>query len=258
MTYREDPSDRRAFLAQLREARTNPEVLEQLEADTVEPTAVALVAQIEPADEVMTLGELLDALDRAGARLRFTDGELRIEPDSVTRNPAIGAAVALHRQQLIAEAAGRTSGHRTGFCDQCGQPALIGVAQRGGTPCRLTPGCNGRHQHRGTQPPSTPLHRVDDMPTARQAGRAQTPQRLGAGRQKVLAALAELGTATDHTVAEYAEMPTGSAAKRRLELQRAGLVEEAGRSTSPNGSPATLWRLTDQGRRTAGRSGDAA
>ena len=66
------------------------------------------------------------------------------------------------------------------------------------------------------------------------------------GKRRVLAFLnARSGEAfTDHEIAEATGMDKGSASKRRLDLQRDGLVEFAGAwGTTPTGSSARKWRL---------------
>lgn len=135
-------------------------------------------------------------------------------------------------------------------CDVCGETSLV---LRGATrPCRMTPGCPGRHQpatmHRLSEISDAPLHRVDDGPTARIAAKQQTPRRLNETRLRVLAALEQIGPATDHVIADHADMILSSAAKRRGDLTKLGLVEEAGRSVAPSGTPATTWRITSAGR----------
>lgn len=65
------------------------------------------------------------------------------------------------------------------------------------------------------------------------------------GKARVLAFLrANPGRAfTDHKIAEHTGLCQGSAAKRRLDCQRDGLVEFAEEwGTSPSGSPARKWR----------------
>lgn len=64
------------------------------------------------------------------------------------------------------------------------------------------------------------------------------------GKRRVLAFLREhQGAFTDHDIAAGTGLCQGSASKRRLDLQRDGLVvfaEEWG--TTPTGSPARKWR----------------
>jgi hypothetical protein len=54
---------------------------------------------------------------------------------------------------------------------------------------------------------------------------------------------------TDFGTAECCGRPQSSTGSRRVELQRAGLIEPTGETRlSPNGSPAMIWRLTAAGR----------
>lgn len=66
------------------------------------------------------------------------------------------------------------------------------------------------------------------------------------GKRKVLAFLCANSwrSWTDHEIATGAGMDKGSASKRRLDLQRDGVVEFAGEwGTTPTGSSARRWRL---------------
>lgn len=66
------------------------------------------------------------------------------------------------------------------------------------------------------------------------------------GKRRVLAFLRANSwrSWTDHEIAIGAGMDKGSASKRRLDLQRDGLVEFAGEwGTTPTGSSARRWRL---------------
>ncbi len=73
--------------------------------------------------------------------------------------------------------------------------------------------------------------------------------RTGTQRRRVLAAIADSpGGLTDHELAEKTGLYLYSAAPRRTELLRGGWVRDSGaRRTTPLGSEAVVWTLTDAG-----------
>lgn len=74
--------------------------------------------------------------------------------------------------------------------------------------------------------------------------------RTGTQRRKVLEAIAAADEdgLTDHQVAETTGIYLYSAAPRRTELVRGGWVRDSGRRRStPHGSEAVVWILTDEG-----------
>lgn len=94
------------------------------------------------------------------------------------------------------------------------------------------------------------LARTTDPATSHEA--APGSARRSAGQRLVLDALAAHGPGTDFDLAEWTGRQQTSMGKRRLELQRAGLVEPTGgRRPSPSGSAALVWRLTAEGYRAA-------
>jgi len=104
--------------------------------------------------------------------------------------------------------------------------------------------------------PSGPTARNTDPETAKMAGAAQTPAKMGAGRRKVLMCLFRWPSGlSDFDYLPRCGMIQTSAGKRRVELQRAGLVEQVPGEygTSPSGSKVALWRLTHEGRNLAVR-----
>lgn len=84
--------------------------------------------------------------------------------------------------------------------------------------------------------------RPGDPETSWQAARLTDRQK---GMRRVLDFLtARRGEAfTDHQIAENTGMDKGSSSKRRLDLEREGLVEFAGEwGRTPNGAQARKWR----------------
>lgn len=92
------------------------------------------------------------------------------------------------------------------------------------------------------------LVRNSDPDTSRDAAAKQTPGRRARGQWLVLDALARRGPLTDFEHEAINGLIQTSAGKRRVELQRKGLVErtEARRAT-PSGSTAIVWRITRAG-----------
>ena len=93
-------------------------------------------------------------------------------------------------------------------------------------------------------PNPAPMVRSGDPITSRLAAKKADINR---GQQCVLAALTRLVTGTDEDIEnapECAQMGRGSARKRRLELQRAGLVVHCGFSFEPR--RMMVFRVVEQ------------
>lgn len=90
-------------------------------------------------------------------------------------------------------------------------------------------------------------------PVTSMAAAADATKRLPRTRSLVLAALATLRQATDFELADATGLQQTSAGKRRLELERAGLVERVVGVTrpAPSGSAAQVWQITPAGVRAA-------
>lgn len=98
-----------------------------------------------------------------------------------------------------------------------------------------------------------PVARASDPWTSHAAGRqAADPKNLTDAQGCVLSALAS-NRRTDHEVAAVKRMHGGTAAKRRLDLQRAGLVRpvvvdgETLTRPTPHGRRAIVWEATEAG-----------
>ncbi len=95
---------------------------------------------------------------------------------------------------------------------------------------------------------AAPTARKTDPETSAQAAELATLS-ASAGRLKAARALRH-DNMTDFEVAKYTGVQQTSIGKRRLELQRAGLVEpQMGmKRLAPSGAWAQVWRLTNAGR----------
>jgi hypothetical protein len=96
-----------------------------------------------------------------------------------------------------------------------------------------------------------PTHRAADPDTSKRAGR-KNPVRRGTDRALVLLAHAAAMPhgLTDHELAALLRRQINSVGKRRLELQRStpAYIEATGMNrVSPAGSPATVYRITEDG-----------
>lgn len=92
---------------------------------------------------------------------------------------------------------------------------------------------------------AVPAVRATDPWTSKAAGQ-RVSQNASNTRARVLRALVDHWQA--HREGLTLQIPSTSAGKRRLELQRAGLVELAdGVGTPRNGAAALMWQPTDQG-----------
>lgn len=104
-----------------------------------------------------------------------------------------------------------------------------------------------------TVPPHlvSPLHRGGDLDTARAAAAAFTGAHLNDTQFTVLDAIVRSLTGlADHQHAALNGLGQDTAGKRRLELQRKGLIVqvEGERFTTPRGKDAAIWQATNAGR----------
>lgn len=98
----------------------------------------------------MDLHQLLDHLDHHHVRLHVGAGRLHlIGPARIATDPEVGAAITEHKTLLMAHIIGTRTGHTIGFCTTCNAAVITHYRPSGKAPtCRLTPGCDGRHQPR--------------------------------------------------------------------------------------------------------------
>lgn len=131
--------------------------------------------------------------------------------------------------------------------------AVVVIARAAGTRLKVKTLATGGvlivegHHVRGAK------HRHGDPDTAVAAAQAQTEERVTANQWKVLWALYDAGAAglVDDAHFQINKLIATSAGKRRLELQRMGLVESTGqKGKTGQHSDAIRWRLTDEGRKT--------
>lgn len=98
--------------------------------------------------------------------------------------------------------------------------------------------------------PGDPRYRTGDMPTARAAADAQTPEKLSKSRRAALTALANAGATglTDFELAERTGYAATSIGGRRKDLRNWGWVVDTGTTRlSPSQAPATVWAITTAG-----------
>lgn len=79
-------------------------------------------------------------------------------------------------------------------------------------------------------------------PTSIAAAAAIRPARPNL-REKVYAAIAEHGPLTDEQLADLLEMNPSTVRPRRIELQRAGRIHEAGKTKTKSGRKAVTWNV---------------
>lgn len=96
--------------------------------------------------------------------------------------------------------------------------------------------------------PPAPRYRRNDRITSRDAGRAQTPDRLATGCWLALDCLVRHGPQTDHELSHATGWAVSSIGKRRGDLMNLGYVRPTDdRRDSPSGSPCTVWAATPEG-----------
>lgn len=103
----------------------------------------------------MDLLQLLDTIDTTGMHINEAGGQLKLTGPAGDRAP-VRAAVAHHRDLLLAHLRGINTGHLLAFCDHCGEATLTaakaahGKARAIWPTCRMTPACPGHHHPRPT------------------------------------------------------------------------------------------------------------
>lgn len=91
--------------------------------------------------------------------------------------------------------------------------------------------------------------RPSDPETSHAAAKATNRSR---GQALALTALAQHGPSTDFELAEHTGLQQTSVGKRRLDLQRLGLVDATDdRRPTPSGALAIVWTLSTAGHRAA-------
>ena len=98
----------------------------------------------------------------------------------------------------------------------------------------------------------TPMVRATDPATSRAAARrVADPANLSAAQGATLRALASIRCGTDSAIAQAGGIHLPTVSKRTAELERGGLLEQAGEGMSGQKCRARTWTLTDLGRTVA-------
>ncbi len=92
------------------------------------------------------LVDLLDLLDIRDVKLRLVAGPgpgplLQTDARPGTIDEDLAAAIATHRDMVVAVILGRMTGHAPGPCTICGEVSMVAIAQPNGKPRTLWPTC---------------------------------------------------------------------------------------------------------------------
>jgi hypothetical protein len=87
-------------------------------------------------------------LARLGAVLDVVASRLRVDAPTGAITDDVAARIRQHRDILIAAVIGRGTGHALAPCTACGRESMTNLANTTWPRCRLTPGCEGRHEPR--------------------------------------------------------------------------------------------------------------
>jgi len=128
---------------------------------------------------------LLDVLDTRDVALRLVAGpgpgpllQTDARPGAIDED--LAAAIAAHRDMVVAVLLGRAAGHAPAPCTRCGQVSLVAVTATDGKPraawptCRFTPSCTGTATDRPDEPGRHVPRPVDVARTARVKPAPQT------------------------------------------------------------------------------------
>ncbi len=91
--------------------------------------------------------ELLAALEQRGIHLTVDQaGRLSTDAPRGAITDDIAIAVRSHRDLIVAALIGRRTGHAFGRCTTCAEESMVAIDRTTWPRCRMTPGCQGRHQ----------------------------------------------------------------------------------------------------------------
>ncbi len=129
----------------------------------------------------------------------------------------------------------------TWTCSTCHGPAVY--------PNRRCADCQAAVPTLFDAPRAGDARRTDPMPSKKGAGANLT---IRQGQKKEILLRMLQGPVTSHDVSEFTGGQNGTASKRLCELRDAKLVVECGYQANGGrgGVPRTIYRLTDEGRRT--------
>lgn len=92
--------------------------------------------------------DLLDELARLGATLTVVEGRLLVDGPAGAVTDDLANHIRANRALVFAAVLGRRSGHVLAPCTICRQVSAVHIDSDTWPTCRLTPGCNGRHEPR--------------------------------------------------------------------------------------------------------------
>ena len=98
----------------------------------------------------MNANDIVNALADLGATLHLTSGEgpgptITVDAPSGAIDEQLANLIRSNRTMIINVLLGRSTGHVLSACTQCGLETMVN-ASRPVRKCRMTPGCQGRHE----------------------------------------------------------------------------------------------------------------
>ncbi len=97
--------------------------------------------------------ELLDRLQVLGAHVAIAGERVHVDAPAGALDDTLRTALRDHKVLIRAVLIGRGTGHALSPCSACGELSMVNVARPTMPTCRLTPGCEGRHQPRPADVP---------------------------------------------------------------------------------------------------------
>ena len=108
---------------------------------------------------------IFDRLADLGAVTYVSNGRLRIDAPTGAVTPELAEAIKANRDTLVAAVIGRATGHALAPCTTCGDVSMVSIDRDDkGPACRMTPGCDGRHEPRAADLPA-----IKKVPRPKQA-----------------------------------------------------------------------------------------
>ena len=97
----------------------------------------------------MSALDVLDRLAAVGAVVFVANGRLRVDAPTGAVTPELADEIKANRDTVLAAIHGRSTGHALAPCTSCSEVSMVNIDRSGkGPACRMTPGCDGRHEPR--------------------------------------------------------------------------------------------------------------
>ncbi len=98
--------------------------------------------------------ELLDQLQALGVHVAIAGERVHVDAPAGALDDELRQQLRDEKVLIRSVLIGRGTGHALSPCSACGQLSMVNIARKTMPSCRLTPGCDGRHEPRHTDVPT--------------------------------------------------------------------------------------------------------